>query len=57
MQLRYPYPRGVSEPAIYHEANVLTDVDPVDLEARQKPPKPSKAAAKSANRDLDFSVS
>lgn len=55
VQLRYPYPRGVSEPAIYHEANVLTDVDPIELEARQKPPAKQSKAAKFTS-SLDFSI-
>ncbi len=56
VQLKYPYPRGVSEPAIYLDANVLTDVDPAEFEAMQKPSTKASKATKFTN-SLDFSVS
>ena len=60
MQLRCPYPRGVSEPAIYHEANVLTDVDSTNIETKKKSNsksnlKPNKAAKFISSLDLSVS--
>lgn len=55
VQLKYPYPRGVSEPAIYLDANVLTDVDPAEFEAMQKPSTKASKATKFTN-SLDFSI-
>lgn len=58
VQLRYQYPRGVSEPAIYLEANVISDADNVgvDLQEKQKAVAKSNKPSKLLN-SLDFSVS
>lgn len=55
VQLRYPYPRGVSEPAIYFEANEV-DVSISEIENQQKAVAKSNKSSKLLN-SLDFSVS
>ena len=55
VQLCYPYPRGVSEPAIYFEANEV-DVAISEIENEQKAAAKSNKASKFMS-SLDFSVS
>lgn len=55
VQLLYPYPRGVSEPAIYFEATEV-DVAISEVENTQKQVAKSNKASKLMN-SLDFSVS
>lgn len=57
MQLRYPYPRGVSEPAIYFEANEISDVDVTELENKQKPVSSKTNKQPKLLESLAFSVS
>ena len=58
VQLRYPYPRGVSEPSIYLDANVLSDAECAEIEAKQKPaPKSNKASKFTTSLDLSVSCS
>ena len=52
MQLLCPYPRGVSEPAIYLEANVVSNI----VEEADVQQKPDSRASKFVN-SLDLSVS
>ena len=55
VQLRFPYPRGVSEPAIYLEANVVSDAV-AEADAQQLKP-PNKGSSSKLLNSLDLSVS
>ena len=56
MQLCYPYPRAVSEPAVYEDANVvttgLTDEEIEQLKERLDPKSSSSSAAGKRNSSV-----
>lgn len=58
MQLRYPYPRAVSEPALYHDAVEISNLSLAEAESLMSMKQASKAvkASKTSNNDLDLSV-